>query len=180
VRARLRVHRANLPAPAARRAEETVTHTLNAFSALEESVAILIALRDACCDELRHPDHPEQLAVGPHDFDGTVITAGEDGPPQVQNLYTLLKGREHALKVEFHHADPRTLLLSTLGQMRQHIELAVKLVERIHTVQEVERFQEEVLHAISEADEATARRLRAALHDRRTLRLALRPPGPGE
>ena len=55
---------------------------------------------------------------------------------------------------------------------------AVKLTERLHDVQQVERFQQTVLACIEQADPDTAARIRGALHEQRQLRLALLPPGP--
>ena len=93
-------------------------------------------------------------------------------------LKELLDGdTDQLISIEGKFADPRTLLVSVIAQIRQHVELAVKLAERLHNVQEVQRFQQEVLAAIEAADPETARKIKAALIERRNLRLALTAPG---
>jgi transposase-like protein len=175
VRWRIRQLRRNLPAPAAARAEEVVSQTLGAFEALNANVATLYALKDACLRLLEHPEDAEALDVGPHDYDLEVITTSGGGPPVRRPLRDLLNSEDFLVSIEGRFADPRTLLLSTLTNIRQHVEVAVKLAERLHDVQEVAVFQREVLDAIAQADPDTAARIRGALHDRRTTRLALRP-----
>jgi hypothetical protein len=175
VRDRLRRLRENLPAPAARRAEETVAHTLDAMAALEDNFAVLGALKRACLKQLA-ADEEGELDIGPHDYDLEVTVVTRGGVPLKKPVRALLEGADVA-GIEAKMADPRTLLVQVVGQIRQHIELAVKLTERIYDVQQVHAFQEEVLRVIHEADPPTAARIRGALHERRSLRLALRPPG---
>jgi hypothetical protein len=146
VRWRLRQLAKHLPAPAARRADDTVALTLSAMEAMRENIRLLYEMRDACTRELQGKDG--RLSVADRDAD-------------------LLQSRA---------ADPRQLLLSTMTQIRMHVELGVRLVERIHDAQELALFQQEVLAAIETADPNTAARIRGALADRRELRLALEPP----
>ena len=153
VRERVKRLHENLPAPAARRAEETVSHTLDAFSAYEQSMAALLAMRDSLLLLLAHPTDERRLDLGTHDFD-----------------------RDEGSRA----ADPRAVLLAVITQIRQHIELGVRLAERLHNQQEVERFMQEVLREIDAAAPDVATRIKGRLTERRTLRLALRPPGNGE
>jgi hypothetical protein len=177
VRDRLRRVRENLPAPAARRAEETVSHTLDAMAALEDNFAVLGALKRACLKQLGGTEEGE-LDVGPHDYDLEVTVLTEEGVPLKKTVRALLAGAAgEAVGIEAKMADPRTLLVQVVGQIRQHIELAVKLTERIYDVQQVQSFQEEVLGVIGSLEPEVAARIRGAIQERRTLRLALRPPG---
>lgn len=173
---RLKRLRDNIPAPAARRAEETVTLSLSAFEALSKSIATLQKLQDACERLLAAPDGAG-FDVGPHDFDLEVTLIGDRGQPIRRPVRDLLAGAGTLISIEGKFADPRTLLLSVIRELRAHVETGVKLAERLHQVQEVERFMSEVLDAIDHADPATAARVRGALHERRALRLALSPPG---
>ena len=75
-------------------------------------------------------------------------------------------------------ADPRPLLLATLAQIRQHLELAVKLSERIYDLRAMQQFEEEVVHAIDAADPALAVQIGERLERRRALGLA--PGAPGQ
>jgi hypothetical protein len=173
---RLKRLRENIPAPAARRAEETVSLALGAFEALSGSIATLQKLQSACERLLAGADGT--FDVGPHDFDLEVTVLGDRGQPIRRPIRDLLQGAGTLISIEGKFADPRTLLVSVLRELRAHIETGVKLAERLHQVQEVERFMSEVLDAIAAADPATAARVRGALHERRALRLALSPPGP--
>ncbi len=168
---------ANLPAPAARRAEETVCHTMTAWEALEQNQAILRELRDACLKQLEGEDGV--IDVGPHDFDVEVLISRGGAPPQRVPLKSLLDENEHGFiaAIESKCADPRTLLTSVLDKIRLHIELAVKLAERVHQVEEVRAFQADVLAEIHAADPETAARIRGRLRARQEMRLALAPPG---
>jgi CheY-specific phosphatase CheX len=148
VRARVRQVKANLPAPVARRAEEVVSGTLSAFDQLADNLTTLNGLKAACERLLTNDGGTFDLS--PQSFD---------------------EGDHRA-------ADPRLYLLSLIREIRQEIEIGVRLAERLHDIQEVERFQQEVLSAIGEASPEVAARIRSALHERRALRLALRPPGP--
>jgi hypothetical protein len=176
VRNRARVCRENLCAPAARRAEEVVASTLDAFALLGENLDTLRQLKQAAERLLQNPDGPG-FDVGPHDYDLEVITAAGGGPPVRRPLREILKGDAFLVSVEGRFADPRTYLVSLCREIRSEIEVGVRLAERLHDLESVERFQQEVLDAIDQADATTAARIRGALHERRTLRLALRPPG---
>lgn len=175
---RLKQLRENLPAPAARRAEETVHHTLDAVAALTDNHAVLVKLKEACERILVSPDDPDAYDVGPHDYDLEVVTIGSGGTPVRKKLRDILGSEDNLLvSVEGKFADPRKLLLEVVSQIRQHVETAVRLVERIHDVQAVQEFQHEVLAAIEAADELTAARIKDSLYQRRKLRLSLAPPG---
>lgn len=177
VRWRIRQLKKNLPAPAARRADETLEHTLNAIAELNRNHAILAQLRDACLRLLE--DENGRLDVGPHDYDLTILVSIAGGPPHRKPLSDILgQSAEDAalLSLEGKQADPRTLLLSTLTQIRQHIELAVRLAERIHDAQQFAIFQETMLRHIEHASPEVAAAIKSELHEQRQLRLALQPP----
>src|SRR4051812_43245282 len=128
VRERLRRLRANLPAPAARRAEETVAHTLDAMAALEDNFAVLGSLKRACLKQLEGASG--ELDLGPHDYDLEVTVLTEQGVPLKKTVRALLAASDGVpVGIEAKMADPRTLLVSVVGQIRQHIELAVRLTE---------------------------------------------------
>jgi hypothetical protein len=177
--ARLKRLRENIPAPAARRAEETVSLSLSAFAALSGSILTLQKMQAACERLLGSADDPLAFEVGPHDFDLEVTILGPAGQPVKRKVKELLEpSGDTLISIEGKFADPRTLLLSVLRELRAHVETGVKIGERLHHAQEVEAFMQEVIDAIDSADPATAARIRGALHQRRTLRLALEPPRP--
>src|SRR5436190_12527222 len=163
VRWRLRQLRGNLPAPAARRAEETVAATFDCIAELHKNHAILDQLREACL-QLLEAEGGQGLDVGPHDYDIHVVVTRKGAPPVRRPLKELLGEKlELVACMEASFTDPRTLLLQTIAQIRQHVELAAKLTERLHDVQQVERFQQTVLACIEQADPDTAARIRGAL-----------------
>lgn len=180
IRWRLAQIRKNLPAPAARRAEELVAQTVSALSTVQENLRILGALKRAALRLLEHPEMAGELDIGPHDYDLTVTTADGLGPPRPQRLHELLGAHlEGGALVHTSHADPRTYLLSVMRQEAQQLELGVRLIERVTDAKDAQEFQSEVIHAIAQEAPETAERLRAALAARRALRLALGPPGNG-
>lgn len=178
VKWRLDALKKNLPAPAARRADETLAQTLNAIQALHRNQEILEQVRDACLRQLEGPNGA--LEVGPHETDVEIVVSVSGGPPQRKRLADLLaEMAEHEvalLSLESKHADPRTLLLSTLTQIRSQVELAVRLTERIHDAQQLALFQQTMIEEIERADPETAARIKSRLHEARRLRLALTPP----
>lgn len=166
----------NIAAPAARRASEVVDHAHSAMEALSRSITVLNALREACLAQLEGQDG--NIDIGPHDFDCEVVVSLNGAPPQRRSLSSLLQQSDDTLllAIDSKHEDPRKLLLATIGQIRQHIELAVRLYERVHNADSLARFQETVLTVIESADKETAARIRQGLRDRQELRLALQPP----
>jgi hypothetical protein len=129
----------------------------------------LTALRDACLRLLASPDGAG-LDVGAHDFDLEVVVSTGGGRPVRRSLREFF-GADGPRLVAVHGkmADPRSLLLATLGQIRQQIDLVVKLSERIYDTQAIQQFQEEVIHAVHEADPALAARIRERLPPRPAL-----------
>ncbi|HEX2609516.1 MAG TPA: hypothetical protein VHK68_00805 [Gemmatimonadales bacterium] len=175
VRWRLKAMRKNMAAPAARRAEEAVGATLDAWRRLKDNLESLEKLKDAAEDLLESPDH-DGFDVGPHDYD-LEVTCLSDGVPVRRPIRDLTGGLE-LISVEGKFADPRLLLISATKEIRQQIEAGVRLSERVHNLVEMARFQQEVLDAIAQCDEATAARIRGRLYDQHTLRLSLVGPGP--
>lgn len=176
LQSRLRQLRCRLEAPAATPAEETVPR-FDGIAELRRNHAILEQLRAACLRLLATEDG-QGLDVGPHDYDIQVLVARKGVPPVRRSLNDLLGEKlELVASMEAHFTDPRTLLLQTIAQIGQQVELAVKLSERLHSVQQVERFQQAVLACIRMADPETAARIRAALQEQRQLGGALLPPG---
>jgi hypothetical protein len=179
VRWRVKQIRQNLPAPAARRSEEIVGRTLDALAIIQDNLRILGALKRATLRLLEHPTLAGELDLGPHDYDLEVMVADGMGPPVKRRLNEITaEGGLETLQIQSRMADPRQFLLSVMRQEAQQLELGVRLVERVTDAQDVAAFQEEVLHAIEAAEPETAQRIRGAILARRTLRLALRPPGP--
>jgi hypothetical protein len=164
-------------APAARRADELVSHTLGAFAEIAENLRCLRLLRVACLDQLQHPYDPAALDVGPHDYDLEATVSGGPGePPLRRSIHELAQGAGGMLiSIESKFADPRLLLLKVMQEIRQQLTVAVQLADRLHSAREVEAFQREVLDAITAADPDTAARIKGALHQRRALRSALDP-----
>jgi hypothetical protein len=160
-----------------RNSETTGAETLNVVEELRRNFHYLTAVRDACLRLLASPEG-ETLDVGPHDFDLDVVVATGSGRPTRRPLREFFSGDGLRLvAVHAKMADPRALLLATLAQIRQQIELTVKLSERIYDTQAIQQFQEEIIHAIDEADPATAARIRERLPHRPALRLILGPSG---
>src|SRR5229473_4009151 len=108
IRQRLKTIRENLPAPAARRAEETVSLTLSAIDELRRNYATLAAVRDACLALLAADDG--SLWLGAHDYDLEVMVSTLGQPPHREKLTTLLSRLDDRglLDIEAKHADPRT------------------------------------------------------------------------
>jgi hypothetical protein len=157
--------------------EQSSGEILNVIEELRRNFNHLAAVRDACLRLLASPEG-EALDVGPHDFDLDVVVATGSGRPTRRPLREFFSGDGPRLvAVHAKMADPRALLLATLAQIRQQIELTVKLSERIYDTQAIQQFQEEIIHAVDEADPATAARIRARLPHRPALRLAPGPPG---
>jgi hypothetical protein len=143
---------------------------------LHANIAALQALKEACLRQFASPDAPGALDVGPH-ADLAVIVSEGDCPPVRRPLQERLSAADRRVPaIAGKVADPRPLLVSVLAQIRLHLELSVKLAERVHDVQEVARFQAEVIAAIEQADPATAARIKGALLERRNLRRALAAP----
>lgn len=164
----------------AENAGEVMTTTLDALGLLQGNVRDLERLRDACLKLLRDPDDEDGLDVSPHVGDVEVVVPSEDGPPVRRKLSALLSEVDSLVfSVQVSTADPRTLLLSTIAQLKQHIELGLKLAERLYTVQEVERFQKDVLEVVESVDEEAGREIRRRLLERKALRLAVGRPGIG-
>jgi hypothetical protein len=86
---RLKHLRENLPAPAARRAEETVGKTLDAIQELLSNVATLHQLKEAC-ERLLQSEDAAALGVGPHDYDIQVLVCRKGAPPIRRPLNELL------------------------------------------------------------------------------------------
>src|SRR5438128_1451046 len=76
---RLKKLQDNLPAPAARRAEETVARTLDCIAELHDSVATLHAIKASC--ERQLAGEGGQIDVGPHDCDMEVLVSIGGRPP---------------------------------------------------------------------------------------------------
>lgn len=176
IRQRLKTIAANLPAPAARRAEETLTLTLSAIKELRRNYDTLNAVKEACLALLT--DEQGGLWLGTHDFDLEVMVSQHGQPPHRVKLTDLLQQSEGSfvLSVDSKHADPRTLLLATLQQIRQHVELGVKLTERIHDAERIEEFIRSVLEEIGRESDACRTRIEERLLAQRALRLALLAP----
>jgi len=108
-----------------------------------------------------------------------VVSTGTGRPTRRPLTDFIPEAGTRLLAVHGKMADPRSLLLDTLAQMRQQIELTVKLSAQICDIEAVERFQEEVLDAIHEASPAAGERLRELLEQRTTVPVPARAPGGG-
>lgn len=172
---RLRVLRENIPAPAAARAQEAVSLSLNAFTEVTKNYETLQRLEAACLREIT--DEHGCLDLRPNDWETRIRVRDEQGRLSVMRASDVLRQVEGGEEVQVKRADPRTLLTTTLRLKNQTLELALHLQERLYHIQEVAAFQDDVIHEIEQTDAATARRIKDALYRRRTLRLALQPPG---
>jgi hypothetical protein len=173
---RLKRLQENLPAPAARRAEETVARTLDCIAELHASVAALHAIKASCERQLAGEDG--QLDVGPRDYDLEVLVSTGGRPPVRRPLRDVLGEKsDQLISIEGRFADPRTLLVSVIGQIRQHLELAMRMQAQMYNAAETQRFQEEVLALIARVNPAESQAIKEALIERRNLRLALVAPG---
>jgi hypothetical protein len=177
VQSRLGQIRRGLAVPAAAPAGEAAG-PFDGIAEVHKNHAVLDQLREACLRLLAAEDG-ESLDVGPHDYDLQVLVARKGAPPVRRSLNDLLgEKRELVASMDANFTDPRTLLLRTVAEIRQHVELAVKLSERLHDVRQAERFQQMVLACIERADPETAARIRDELREQRQLCRALLPPGP--
>lgn len=172
---RLKMLRDNIPAPAAARASEAVEISLNAFKEVTQNYTTLQEIAAACLREIT--DQSGQIDLRTNAWEARIRVRNAEGQISVHRASDLLDQIDGAEDVILKRADPRTLLMTTLRLKNQTLELALHLQERLYQIQEVAAFQEDVIHEIEQADPATARRVKDALHRRRTLRLALQPPG---
>jgi hypothetical protein len=125
--------------------------------------------------------------VGPRDIE-TVVVLEEDGKVQEVRVADMVEERRRKrgrksmrwIGTRSKAADPRILLLQTIEAMRRHLLTCVEIMERLYEVQEVERFQQEVLEVIEEADPAVADRIRANVQKRRALRTVLQCTRSGD
>lgn len=63
--------------------------------------------------------------------------------------------------------------IAALKEVREHVQAGIKLYQLLLSIDETRKFQQAVLEAIGEADDATRQRIIANLQARRALELAL-------
>lgn len=68
---------------------------------------------------------------------------------------------------------PITTHVAALKEIREHIKTAMELGKLLIDIDEVRKFQQSVIEAIGEADEATQQRIVTKLRERRALGIAL-------
>jgi molybdate transport repressor ModE-like protein len=73
---------------------------------------------------------------------------------------------------EYYTSVSPAILVGALKETREHIMAGVKLYELLLSVEEARAFQEAVLEAIGEADDATRKRILDKLQERRALDIA--------
>ncbi|MBI5579602.1 MAG: DUF134 domain-containing protein [Deltaproteobacteria bacterium] len=70
--------------------------------------------------------------------------------------------------------DPRELALRCMGEIREQLELQMKIFETLYSLRAAEEFQTEVLETISEVAPDVRSRIIARLNERRSLRTVIR------
>jgi predicted transcriptional regulator len=157
--------------PLSHRAEEVLMQ----FQELAGNYHVLQEVRDECLRRLRNSEGRIDLVLaglwsseteeggdaGGHG--DAEITHASRGYPGRGNGSTARRSAGSGKKTEH----PVTLLLQTLEAMRHHLAMVAQMTDRLYEVQEVERFQNEVLAAVEEADSAIADRIRINIHQRR-------------
>jgi len=93
-------------------------------------------LLDACDRWLTDPDNPDQYDLGPRAEEVKVTYQTKGGARRKANLSDLLARIEEgtgttAVTVETKHADPRTLLLRAVGELRDQITVLARLLGEI-------------------------------------------------
>jgi predicted transcriptional regulator len=76
--------------------------------------------------------------------------------------------------IEVKMKDPRELALRCMGEIREQLELQVKIFETIYSLKQAEEFQQEVFAAIGEVEPDVRQRIIEQLNKRRSLRSAIR------
>ena len=66
------------------------------------------------------------------------------------------------------------LKIKVMGEIRQQLKLQMEIFQYLYDFKAVAAFQEEVLNAIGEVDDATRKKIIYALNEKRALRSALR------
>lgn len=66
--------------------------------------------------------------------------------------------------------------LKAVSEIRQHLQLAVEILQKMYDVQETQAFMDEVLAIIDECEPGSRERVLARLRERRTVRAAFYPP----
>src|SRR5205807_117572 len=116
----------------------------------------------SCERQLRGEDG--QIDVGPHDYDMEVLVSIGGRPPVRRPLREVLGEKsDQLISIEGRFADPRTLLVSVIGQIRQHLELAMRMQAQMYNAAEMQRFQEAVLSLIARVTPEQAQAIKEAL-----------------
>jgi hypothetical protein len=131
-------------------------------------------LFEACDRWLRDPANPDQYDINPRaeDVYVTMIRPGQNGDPPVRQkkrLSVVLREIDgtngfEVRAVETKYADPRKLVLSSIGELRELTRLQLQIFESWSQMGE---FQREVLEGIGEASPEIREKIVRRLHERR-------------
>jgi hypothetical protein len=117
---------------------KAVAHSIDIMGELQECIARVSLLSDACDRWLRDPDDPTRYDVGPRAQDVKVTYEEEAGTPErprtirkkapLSELLARVEGRYTVTAVETKHTDPRELLLKSYDRLQGRLELVAKLL----------------------------------------------------
>jgi hypothetical protein len=134
-------------------------------------------LFEACDKWLRDPDDPTQYDLSPRAEDVwiTLIEPAENGNPPIRRkkrLSVLLEEINGAVPgyvtlVETKTADPRKLVLSAIGELRELTGLQLKIFETLNNVRTIGEFQKEVVDSIGQASPEIRENIIRNLQERR-------------
>jgi hypothetical protein len=80
------------------------------------------------------------------------------------------QGKDVEWVKEFKFKDPREIALRAMAEIRGQLGLQLQIFQTLYDMEAVQKFQEEVLTAIGEADEETRDKIVLRLKERRALR----------
>lgn len=171
-----------------------VRRQLDAMEELTRSLSRVNRLQDACDAWLQDPDRPGCYTLDPRASEVTVVyqVRTESGTQtrrkRLAELLTLVGEIEGETPVEgisqweTKHADPRELILRTVGECRQVVSLAADLARMLADARVMEQFRTAVLTEIARESPDVARRIADAVQRSLVVCGAFRGPDsiPGE
>lgn len=97
----------------------------------------------------------------------------DDNYERALNLLTKLETGVQEVNGQFVTSTPIATQVAAIKEVREHIKTSLTLLKLMVDVDEVRKFQQAVLDAIGEADDATKQRILAKLQERRAMEFAL-------
>jgi transcriptional regulator with XRE-family HTH domain len=139
------LHDKLMPQAAQRIASSELKDGDSILGKLQEVFDTTQRMLDSCDAALRDPANPDRYFMGPRDYELEVVYLEEIGrTADDQPIYRNAKARldellqqtgKDAVRVRYHHADPRKLLLDASSVLGEHLERMAKIIGLIKQVQ---------------------------------------------